>query len=58
MRVSDGGLAWDHVVKFGIGVALALLALLFFSATGIGMRRNRRRAAERVDRPSGPNARP
>ncbi len=48
--VSHGGLSWDHVVKFGIGVALALLAVLFLSAAGIGMRRNRRRAAERVDR--------
>jgi len=38
-------LSWDHVVKFGIGVALALLAVLFFSAAGIGIRRNRRRAA-------------
>ena len=49
-RVSHGGLSWDHVVKFGIGVALALLAVLFFLAAGIGARRNRRRAAQRVDR--------
>jgi hypothetical protein len=56
--LSHGGLAWDHVVKFGIGAALALLALLFFSAAGIGMRRNRRRAAERVDRTIRPERTP
>ncbi len=48
-RVTHGGLSWDHVVKFGIGVALALLAAVFFLAAGIGIRRNRRRAAQRVD---------
>ena len=47
VSVSDSGLAWDHVVKFGIGVALALLAVLFLLAAGIGARRNHRRAAQR-----------
>ena len=35
-------------MKFGIGLALALLAGLFFLAAGIGAQRNRRRAAQRV----------
>ena len=47
VRVSGGGTDWDRVVKFGIGVALALLAGLFFLAAGVGIRRNRRRAHER-----------
>jgi hypothetical protein len=50
VNVTHGGIAWDHVVKFGIGSALALLALLFFLAAGIGVRKNRRRAAQRIDR--------
>jgi hypothetical protein len=50
VKVSGGGTDWDHVVKFGIGVALALLAALFFLAAGVGIRRNRRRAAQRVVR--------
>ncbi len=50
VSVTDGGLAWDHVVKFGIGVALAVLAGLFLLAAGIGARRNHRRAAQRVGR--------
>ena len=37
-------------MKFGIGLALAVLAALFFLAAGIGARRNRRRAAQRVYR--------
>ena len=41
---------WDQVVKFGIGVALALLAGLFFLAATVGIRRNRRRAAQRTAR--------
>jgi hypothetical protein len=57
-RVSHGGLSWDHVVKFGIGVALALLAVLFFLAAGIGIRRNRRRAAQRSDRSIPPERTP
>jgi hypothetical protein len=47
VRVSDGGTDWNRVVEFGIGLALALLAGLFFLAAGMGMRRNRRRARER-----------
>jgi hypothetical protein len=50
VKVTNGTVAWDHVVKFGIGSALALLAALFFLAAGIGARRNRRRAAQRVGR--------
>jgi hypothetical protein len=49
-RVKDGGVDWDRVVKFGIGVALALLAVLFFLAATVGIRRNRRRAAQRIAR--------
>ena len=37
-------------MKFGIGVALALLAGLFFLAATVGARRNRRRAAQRIAR--------
>ena len=48
-RATSGGTNWDHVVKFGIGSALALLAGMFFLAAGVGARRNRRRASERVD---------
>ena len=48
VAVTRGGTDWDHVVKFGIGLALAVLAALFFLAAGIGARRNRRRAAQRV----------
>lgn len=50
LRVSSGGTNWDKVVKFGIGLALALLAGLFFLAATVGARRNRRRAAQRVGR--------
>jgi hypothetical protein len=49
-RVKEGGVDWDRVVKFGIGVALALLAGLFFLAATVGIRRNRRRAAQRTAR--------
>ena len=49
-RVKDGGVDWDRVVKFGIGLALALLAVLFFLAATVGIRRNRRRAAQRIAR--------
>ena len=35
-RVASGGTDWDHVVKFGIGLALSLLAGLFFLAAGVG----------------------
>jgi hypothetical protein len=48
VRVAEGGTKWDQVVKFGIGLLLALLAATFFLAAGVGVRRNRRRAAERL----------
>jgi hypothetical protein len=57
-RASSGGTDWDHVVKFGIGAAMALLAGLFFLAAGVGARRNRRRAAQRVDRSPRPERTP
>ena len=57
-RVESGGTDWDHVVKFGIGVALSLLAGLFFLAAFVGARRNRRRAAQRVDRAPAPERTP
>jgi hypothetical protein len=50
LSLHHGGLAWDHVVKFGIGAALALLAVLFFLAAGVGARKNRRRRAQRIER--------
>ena len=34
VRAASGGTDWDHVVKFGIGLALVLLAGLFFLAAG------------------------
>ena len=56
-QAASGGTDWDHVVKFGIGLALALLAGMFFLAAGVGARRNRRRAAQRVDRGPRPEER-
>lgn len=47
IRVTSGGTNWDHVVKFGLGLALVLVATMFFLAAGIGARRNRRRTVER-----------
>lgn len=58
VRVADGGTNWDHVVKFGIAVALALLAGLFFLAAGVGVRRNRRRNSQRVARSTPPDRAP
>ncbi|HEV7524870.1 MAG TPA: hypothetical protein VGP92_07890, partial [Acidimicrobiia bacterium] len=58
VRVAAGGTDWDHVVKFGIGAALALLAALFFLAAGVGVRRNRRRALQRVARGPQPERTP
>jgi hypothetical protein len=58
VSASSGGTDWDHVVKFGIGLALALLAGLFFLAAGVGARRNRRRAAQRIDRGPRPERTP
>ena len=57
-RVSNGGTDWDRVVKFGIGTALALLALLFFLAAAVGIRRNRRRTAQRIARGPEPDRAP
>jgi hypothetical protein len=48
LRVAEGGTDWNRIVEFGIGLALALLAVCFFLAAGMGLRRNRRRAAERT----------
>ncbi len=50
VSVDHSSAAWDHLVKFGIGAALTLLAVLFFLAAGIGARKNRRRAEQRMDR--------
>jgi hypothetical protein len=58
VRLADGGTDWDHVVKFGIGFALAFLAGLFFLAAGVGMRRNRRREVQRVTRDPKPERAP
>jgi hypothetical protein len=58
VRLADGGTNWDHVVKFGIGLALALLAGLFFLAAGVGIRRNRRRQVQRVTRDPKPERAP
>jgi hypothetical protein len=58
MRLAHGGTDWDRVVKFGIGLSLALLATLFFLAAGVGIRRNRRRASQRVDRGAEPDRAP
>jgi hypothetical protein len=51
VRASSGGTDWDHVVKFGLAVALALIAAMFLLAAGMGARRNRRRAVQRVEAP-------
>ena len=48
LRVADGGTDWDRVTRFGIGVTLALLAVLFLLAAIVGARRNRRRGADRA----------
>jgi hypothetical protein len=58
LRVARGGTDWNRVVKFGIGLALALLAALFFLAAGVGSRRSRRRAAQRVGRGTEPDRTP
>jgi hypothetical protein len=47
--VSSGGTDWDHVVKFGLGIALALVAAMFFLAAGVGASRNRRRVMQRFE---------
>jgi hypothetical protein len=55
LRVADGGTDWDRVTRFGIGLTLALLAVLFLVAAIVGARRNRRRAAERARRGERPD---
>jgi hypothetical protein len=50
LRVAHGGTDWDRVIRFVIGLMLALLAALFLLAASVGARRNRRRAVERVER--------
>jgi hypothetical protein len=49
VRVSSGGTDWDHVVKFGLGVSLAVVAAMFFLAAGVGASRNRRRVMQRFE---------
>jgi hypothetical protein len=53
-RVAQGGTNWDHVVKFGIGVMLALIAALFLLAATVGARRSRRRIVQRAERTRAP----
>ena len=55
LRVADGGTDWDQITRFGIGVTLALLAVLFLLAAIVGARRTRRRAAERARRGERPD---
>jgi hypothetical protein len=45
VRVVHGGTDWDHVIRFVIGLVLALLAAGFLLAASAGARRNRRRTA-------------
>jgi hypothetical protein len=47
VRATSGGTDWDHVVKFGLAVALAVVAAMFFLAAAVGARRNRRRVVQR-----------
>jgi hypothetical protein len=44
-----GGTDWDHVVKFGLGIALAIVAAMFLVAAGVGASRNRRRVIQRIE---------
>ncbi|MDP9335044.1 MAG: hypothetical protein M3Q30_17280 [Actinomycetota bacterium] len=55
LRVAHGGTDWDRVIRFVIGLMLALLAALFLLAASVGARRNRRRAAERIGREKVPD---
>ena len=50
LRVVHGGADWDRVIRFVIGLMLALLAAAFLLAASVGARRNRRRAAQRSGR--------
>jgi hypothetical protein len=45
----SGGTNWDRVVKFGLGIALAVVAGMFFLAAGVGAARNRRRVVQRYE---------
>jgi len=49
VSASAGGTDWDHVVKFGLGVALAVIAAMFLLAAGVGASRNRRRVIQRFE---------
>jgi hypothetical protein len=45
----SGGTDWDRVVKFALGVALAIVAAMFLVAAAVGVQRNRRREIERFE---------
>jgi len=45
----SGGTDWDRVVKFGLGIALGIVAAMFLIAAGVGAQRNRRRVIERFE---------
>jgi hypothetical protein len=49
VSATSGGTDLDRVVKFGLGVALAVVAAMFFLAAGVGASRNRRRVVERFE---------
>jgi len=49
VRATSGGTDWDHVVKFGLGIALAVVAAMFFLAAAVGASRNRRRVIQRFE---------
>ncbi len=48
VRASHSHRDWDRIVKLGIAAALAVLGALFFLASSVSARRNRRRRAQRV----------
>jgi hypothetical protein len=45
----SGGTDWDRVVKFGLGIALAIVAAMFLVAAAVGAQRNRRRVIQRFE---------
>src|SRR5262245_21536603 len=49
VSATAGGTDWDNVVKFGLGVALAVVAAMFLLAARVGASRNRRRVIERFE---------
>jgi hypothetical protein len=49
VSASSGGTNWDRVVKFGLAIALAVVAAMFFLAAGVGASRNRRRVIQRFE---------